>query len=93
MTSKPTWSNSLNGRSFHVGFFVFHSSRSIGGRRGAVGSWSRMLATHLIKLLMLALFGLVARWGYSNDGRSDGRASAAFALVILLAIMLLGKTL
>jgi nitrate reductase gamma subunit len=52
-----------------------------------------MLATPLIKLLMLALFGLVARWGYSNDGRSYGRASAAFALVILLAIMLLGKTL
>ena len=50
-----------------------------------------MLATHLTKLLMLALFAVLARWGYSNDCRSCRRVSAAFALVILLAIMLRGK--
>jgi hypothetical protein len=52
-----------------------------------------MLATNLIKLLMLALFGVLARWGYRHDCRCYRSGSAAFALVLLLIMMLLGKAL
>jgi hypothetical protein len=52
-----------------------------------------MLATLPIKLLMLVLFGMLAKWGYSDGCRSFRSRKAAFALVILLVMMLLGKTL